>query len=88
MTTQSLTLNHQTRLAVQIVIEDDTGALAFSILLATTLLALFRPIGQIVSATGYEVSTWVSDLKAALSFTGKALVIGFNAMAYGFGVSL
>jgi hypothetical protein len=88
MTTQALTLNHQTRLAVQIVIEDDTGALAFSILLVTTLFALVRHVGQIVSATGYELSTWVSDFKAALDFTGKVLVIGFNAMAYGFGVPL
>lgn len=88
MTTQPLTLNHQTRLAVQIVIEDDTGALAFSILLVTTLLALFRQVGQIVSATGYELSTWINDLKAALDFTGKVLAIGFNAMAYGFGVPL
>ncbi len=88
MTTRQLTLQHQTRLAVNVVIEDDTGMLAFSIVLATSLFTLFCQASRFVAAASYELSTLVSDLKAALDFTAKVLVIGFNALAYGLGVAL
>jgi hypothetical protein len=88
MTTQSLTLNHQTRIAVQIIIEDDTGLLTFSTAVVTSLFTLFWQVSQTVSAIRSEWSAWVSDIKAALDFTGKVLSIGFNALAYGLGVKL
>ena len=88
MTTQTLTLNHQTRLAVQIIIEDDTGALTFSILLATRLFALLYQVSQVISFIGYELSLLIGDLKTALNFAGKVFAIGLNALAYGFGVTL
>ncbi len=88
MTARSLTLCHQTRLAVKVVIEDDTGMLAFSIVLATRLFTLFWQASRFAAAASYEVSALVSDLKAALDFTAKVLVIGFNALAYGLGVTL
>ena len=88
MTTHNLTLNHQTRLAVQIIIEDDTGVLTFSILLATRLFALLYQASQVVLFIGYELSMLANDFKAALNFAGKVLAIGLNALAYGFGVTL
>ena len=88
MTTQTLTLNHQTRLAVQIIIEDDTGALTFSILLATRLFVLLYQAGLLISSIGYELSVLTDDFKAALNFAGKVFAIGLNSLAYGFGVTL
>ncbi|MFC1974769.1 hypothetical protein ACFLXQ_00035 [Chloroflexota bacterium] len=88
MNTRCLTLCQQTRLAVNIVIEDDTGLLAFSIVFVTKLFTLFWNIGQWVSSVSYESSAWVSDVKTALDFTGKVLTIGFNVLTYGLGVNL
>lgn len=88
MNTRCLTLNHQTRLAVQIVIKDESGTLALSILLATQLFTLLWQIGQGVVSMGYEWSLWLQDVQAALSFTAKMLIIGFKAWGYGLGVPL
>ena len=88
MNTRCLALYQQTRLAVTIVIEDDTGLLAFSIVAATRLFTLFWQASQWVSAISDELSAWVSDVPAALDFTGKVLNIGFNALTYGLGVNL
>lgn len=88
MNTRCLTLHSQTRLAVQIVIEDDSGILALSIALTTQALVLFWRLGQRVISAGHEVTIWVHDMHAALSFTGKVLVIGFKALGYGLGVAL
>ena len=88
MNTRSLTLCQQTRLAMNIVIEDDTGLLAFSIILTTKLFTLFWQASRVVSSTRYELSLLVSDVKAAMDFTGKILAIGLNAFAFGFGVTL
>lgn len=88
MNTRCLTLCQQTRLAVNIVIEDDTGLLAFSIMLATRLFTLFWQAGQWVSSVNYQLSALTSDVKAALDFTGKVLTIGLNSLAYGLGMNL
>ena len=88
MNTRAVTLCQQTRLAVNIVIEDDTGLLALSIVFVTKLFSLFWNVSQWVSAVNYKSSAWVSDVKAALDFTGKVLTIGFNALTYGLGVNL
>ncbi len=88
MTTQTLTLRHQTRLAVNVIIEDDTGVLAFSILLVTSLFAHLWRASQFVIATKRELSLLIIDLKTALDFTAKVFVISFNSLAYGLGVTL
>ena len=88
MTTRNLILGHQTTLAVHIIIEDETGALAFSIFLMTSLFTCFWHLSQLLTTAGYELSLLVNDLKAALDFTTKVLVIGFNSVAYGLGVRL
>lgn len=88
MNKQALTLHHQTRLAVNILIEDDTGVLACSILLITHLFTLFRQASQAVAAIRRECSLLLTDFKAALHFTAKVFAIGFNSLAYGLGIVL
>jgi hypothetical protein len=88
MTTRAVSFPHQTRLAVSVIIEDDTGTLAFSILLIIKLFKFFWQAGHLIARVYQEGTVLVSDIKAALSFTGKVLAIGFNALAYGLGVQL
>lgn len=88
MTVQTLTLHHQTRLAVTIIVEDDTGVLAYSILLVTSLFAYLWKISQFVTTTQRELSLLIADLKAAFNFTSKIFAIGFNSLAYGLGIAL
>ena len=88
MNTRYLTLCQQTRLAVNIVIEDDTGLLAFSIVVATRLFTLFWQANRWGTVISNELSTLVSDVQTALDFTSKVLTIGFNALTYGLGVNL
>ena len=88
MAVHSLTLNHQTRIAIQVVIEDDTGVLIFSILVVTRLLALLYRISRFVVSVLNEGLLLANDVRAALSFTNKVLAISLNALAYGLGVTL
>lgn len=88
MTPRNLILSHQTTLAVHIIIQDETGALAFSILLVTKLFTCFWHLHQLVTTTKREVSFLVMDLKAAFDFTTKVCAIGFNSIVYGLEVRL
>lgn len=88
MTNHALTFQHQTRLAVQIVIEDDTGMLIYSFLFITGLFTHLKKTYQLVITAKRELLGWVIDLKSALDFTSKVFAIGFNSLAYGLGVSL
>lgn len=88
MTIQTLTLQHQTRLAVTVIIEDDTGALACSILLVTGLFTYLWRASRFALTTRQELSSLVTDLKTAFDFTAKVFAIGFKSLAYGLGVSL
>ena len=88
MTARTLTLYHQTRLVVHVVIEDDSGVLAFSILLVTGLFRFFQKASRFITVARSELSMWFRDIKTAVDFTGKVLAIGFNALAYGLGITL
>lgn len=88
MTARTLMLRHQTRIAVNVVIEDDTGVLVYSILLVTQLFTFLGRACRLVIAITSELSLLIIDLKAALDFTAKVFVIGFNSLAYGLGVAL
>lgn len=88
MTTHALTLQHQTRMAVHIVIEDDTGMLIFSFLFITNLFTHLKKAHQLVITAKRELLGWVIDLKSALDFTAKVFAIGFNSLVYGLGISL
>lgn len=70
------------------VVEDDTGTLAFSVLLVTKLFACFWKLARRLMIAEFELSLLVNDFKAALNFTSKILLIGLKSLAYGLGVKL
>jgi hypothetical protein len=88
MTTRSLTFHQQTRIAVNVIIEDDTGMLAFSILFVTGLFTVCWQISRVVSALKSELSLLAGDLTVAVDFTGKVLVIAFRSLTFGLGLKL
>jgi hypothetical protein len=88
MTTRSLTLHQQTRIAVNVIIEDETGMLAFSILFVTGLFTVCWQISRIVSALKRELSLLARDLTGSLDFTGKVFVIAFRSLTFGLGLKL
>jgi hypothetical protein len=88
MTGRKLTLHRQTRLVVNVIIEDDTGALTFSLLVVTRLFTLLWKVSRFVAAVRYETSMLAREMKAALVFTAKVLLIAFSALLFGLGVKL
>jgi hypothetical protein len=88
MTTRRLTLSQQTRLAVNVLIEDETGILSFSILLVTGMFSVLWQANRFFWSIRTELSLLMADAKAALDFTGKVLLIGLSSLAYGLGVRL
>jgi hypothetical protein len=88
MTARTLTLHHQTRIAVSVIIEDDTGVFIWSILIVTRLLAFLGRAFQRISTVHREFLQFVTDFKTAFDFTTKIFVIGVNSLAYGLGVEL
>lgn len=77
-------LTHTTRIAVQIVIQDDTGRVAALLLALTALIGLLVRFGNFVSS----VALVISDAIEAVTFTAKVFSIGLKALAYGLGVSV
>lgn len=88
MTSRTLTLQQQTRLVINILIEDDTETLACSIFLVTRMLMVIGQVSRWLVATKVELSSLVADVTTALDFTVKILAIGFNSLAYGLGVKV
>lgn len=87
MTTKQLTLHHRTRLVVQVLVEDDTGVLAFSILLTTRLFTLFWIFSRFFTSILDELREMHCDLKAAFDFTSKVVAIVLASLAFGSGVT-
>ena len=73
-----------TRIAVQIVITDDAGELAYLLLIVTNLFAILASMARFV----FYVTGWVSDITEAIVFTFKLFTIGFKSLAYGLGVTI
>jgi hypothetical protein len=88
MTSRSLTLAQQTRIAVNILIEDDTGALLYSLLVVTSLFKLLWRIVQALVNIKHEFEGFVTDIQTALQFAGKVLIISGKSLAFGVGLSL
>lgn len=86
MNRRKVILAQQTTLTIYVLVKDDTGALAFSILVATKLFTFCYYIGHWALMTKAELSLLVIDLKAAMDFTTKVFAIVFNSLAYGVGV--
>lgn len=79
-----MTLASSTRIAVHVVIQDDSGNLAALLMALTALIGLLVQFGQFVAS----VIMLVSDTVQALDFTLKVFSIGLKSVAYGLGVQL
>ena len=78
-------LSHSTRIAVRVIIDDDTGHIVAFLLALTTLITMLIKFGQLVS----EVVLLVNDFVEATHFTSTVFIIGFKSLAFGFvGVKL
>jgi hypothetical protein len=75
-------LAHQTRIFVQIAVDDDSGNVAALIIALTTLVNLLVRFGQFLQ----EVALLVSDLVEAIRFTNLVFTIGLKSLAWGMGV--
>ena len=53
MSTRHLTVNHQTKISITIMVEDDSGMLAFSLLLMTRLFIGFWQLERGAEKTAY-----------------------------------
>lgn len=73
-----MTLNH-TRVAVQIVVSDDTGSAAALIVALTALVSLLVKLGSLLTEFAYLVS----DLIEAIRFTNAVFTIGLKSLAWG-----
>ena len=74
-----MTLQHQTRIAVQFVVDDNTGRIVQFITAITALIQLLISFGQFVSNT----ALLVCDIVEAVSFTAKVWAIWFDAFSFG-----
>lgn len=87
MTSRHLALYQQTRVAVTIVIEDDTGVLVFSLLLVTGILSFFSWCIRGTTTIIGEFINFAGDVKEAVAFTSKVLTIAAVSLEYGLGLS-
>jgi hypothetical protein len=79
-----ITLSHNTRIAVQIAVDDDSGSVAALIMALTVLVSLLVKLGSLIS----EAVLLVNDLIEAARFTNALFAIGFKSLAFGMGVKL
>ena len=88
MAAQLTVFNQQTRIAVNILIEDDTGVAAFSITVIIKVLALLRRLFCFVTRTRHELGLFIRDVQIATDFTVKILIIALKSLLFGLGVKL
>jgi hypothetical protein len=79
-----ITLTHTTRIAVQIVVDDDTGNVAALIMALTAFVSLLVKLGSLVN----ETALLIGDFVEAFRFTNAVFTIGFKSLAFGMGVRL
>lgn len=77
-----MTLQHQTKIAIYIAVDNGPDNLNALIAAITTLIQLLISFGQFVSNT----ASLVCDIVEAVSFTAKVWAIWFNAFSFGLGV--
>lgn len=81
----ALTLQSSTRIAVQVIVEDETGRVVAFLAALTTLIGMLVGVGHFVA---YVVGL-VQDIHEAITFVNRVYIIIFKALAYGFlGVNL
>lgn len=77
-------LSHSTRIAVEVIVDDDAGQFVAFLLALTTLITMLIKLGQFVS----KVVLLVNDFVEATHFTSMVFIIGFKSAAYGMGMRL
>lgn len=77
-------LAHSTRIAVTVVIQDDTGRVASFLVALAALVGLLVQLGHFVA----YVAGVVADVIDAVTFASRIWVIGFKSLAFGLGVNL
>lgn len=77
-------LAHSTRIAVTVVIQDDTGRVATLLVAVAALVGLLTRFGLFVSG----VAGVISDAFEAVAFAATVFSIGLKAFAFGLGVTL
>lgn len=77
-----MTLTHQTRIAISIVIDDEAGQLTNLLVALTALIGLLLTAGRLIS----EVYTYTCDVVEAVRFTSQVWEIWLRALAFGLGV--
>ena len=74
-----MTLQHQTRIAVQFVVDDNTGRIVQFITAITALIQLLISFGQFIT----NAALLICDIIEAVNFTAKVWSIWFNAFNFG-----
>jgi hypothetical protein len=77
-----MTLTHSTKIAIHVLVDDDSGSAATLILAVAMLVNLLIGLGRFVN----ELTLWAGVLIEAAHVTNTVFVIGFKALAFGMGV--
>ncbi|MCB0165396.1 MAG: hypothetical protein KDI79_14300 [Anaerolineae bacterium] len=88
MGVKPVTILQQTRLAVTILIEDDSGGLELTIQLMTKLFVWLWRLVRTMAKVQREFRLLISDIAEAAVFTYKVMTIWLVALAYGLGIKL
>lgn len=75
-----MTLTHTTRIAVQVIVEDDPNNLAALVMAITFLVNLVVRLGWFVN----QAALLVSDFTEAARFVTTVFTIGLKSLAWGF----
>ena len=79
-----MTLTHQTKIAFQVIVDDDTGTVVNFLTALTVLIGMLVRFVQMMSSA----ILLVSDIVEAINFTATVWGIGLRSLAYGVGVKL
>ncbi|MCG3208365.1 MAG: hypothetical protein FOGNACKC_01969 [Anaerolineae bacterium] len=79
-----MSLSHQTRIAISLVMEDDTGQVAQFLAVVTALMGLLLKFSRWTASA----VVWITDFIEAVDFTLKVFSIGVNALVFGLGVRI
>ena len=75
-------LMHSTRIAVHVLVDDDTGSAAALMMAIAALIELLVKLGGFIT----EATQWVSDFIEAAHVTNTIFMIAFRSLAFGLGV--
>jgi len=76
-------VQHTTRIAINLIVEDDTGNVTELLTTLTALVSLLAGVSQFIAKT----IIFFGDLLESAQFTFKVFCIGVNSLAFGLGVT-